>query len=285
MSPYDFVLLRYVQDPVAGERLNIGVALLDRENRRLLLRLSDHFHRLSEAFGHLDGKAYRNLVRHLEQRLVAIDEEMRQPTLLSEPPRSLDEVFARVFRDELSCFEPSSVSWGVYENLEVRTQELFDQYVARYEAVQGRSRRDDGDIWYEVERKIRSHGLRGKLKYGRVIGGADYQYMFKAGWDNGKPQVLDAISLDLRDGNRIMEKASHWSGRLYNLAKSSDFAFTGVVAPPQDTSLLKAFSRAMSLLSDSPNVRDVIPETDAEQALHNIEQDLRSRTSSSPNVT
>jgi mannitol/fructose-specific phosphotransferase system IIA component (Ntr-type) len=69
------------------------------------------------------------------------------------------------------------------------------------------------------------------------------------------------------------------------LAKSSDFAFTGVVAPPQDTSLLKAFSRAMSLLSDSPNVRDVIPETDAEQALHNIEQDLRSRTSSSPNVT
>lgn len=275
MTPYDFALLRYVQDPVAGECLNVGVVLYDRENRRLLTRFSERYGRLSKAFGDFDGTAYRNLVRHLERRLAALDEEMRQPSLLEVSPDSLEGVFARLFPDQVSCFQPSPVMWGANENLEQRLRELFEEYIARYEAVDDRARRDEGDVWHDVDRRIRQSGLHGKVTYGREVRGDNYSYTFHAGWMNGKPQVLEPISFDMKEGTRIVEKANLWSGRLYSLSRGTDFAFTGIVAVPTDPSLGRAFERAQNILRRTPNVRALLPEAEADKAIRQIQTDVR----------
>jgi hypothetical protein len=265
-----------MQDPVAGESLNIGVVLFDRENRRLLTRFSERYGRLSKVFGYFDGLAYRNLVRHLERRISAVDEEMRQPSVLEEGPKGLDDVFARVFPDELSPFQPSQIMWGAYEDLERRLEELFDQYIARYETLDERERRDESAVWHDVERKIRQRGLHNKVTYGRVVQGMNYSFTFHAGWSNNKPQVLEPISFDLKEGGRIVEKANTWVGRLVNLAKGADFAFTGVLAKPQDKKLEKDFDRAIAMLHGNPNVRSLIPESEADTAMRQIEQDIAS---------
>jgi len=274
MTTYDFALLRYVQDPVAGERLNIGVVLYDRDNRRLFKRFSERYGRISKAFGDFDGVSYRNLVRHLEQRISALEEDIRQPNLLEESPATLDEIFKRVFPDDLSCFEPSPVMWGYYDDPERSTAELFDEYVARYEEVNDRHRRDEGDVWHDVEKKIRQRGLLKKMTYGHLVHGADYSYLFRASWNNDGLQVLEPISFDLKEGNRIVEKAINWNGRLHSLAKGADFAFTGVIAPPTDKKLEQNFDQAVRILHSAPNVKSLVKESDSDAVIRDIERNV-----------
>lgn len=86
--------------------------------------------------------------------------------------------------------------------------------------------------------------------------------------------ISEPISFDYTKGGELVEKAYAWSGRLSDLGRRLDFRMTGVVAPPQDESLLEKYDEAISILRESPKVRNIIPEDEFDRFVPEIERDL-----------
>ena len=285
MSPYEFALVRYVHDIASGEVVNVGVVLFDREARELHFRTNDRFGRISKFFGGIDGVAYHRLLRHLTDRLSGISQSLASPGLWDEEGDSLEGLLAGVIQREDERLQVSSIMSGVSSEPARRMARLFDEFVWRYEAADDRPRRDEGDVRRGISQKIVSSRLAANVEFNFSLHAPDYDHEFHIAWMNGQRQVLDPISLDLVDGNRIVEKASLWSGRLLNLSRGGPFKFTGVVALPSDPTLERATERALTILRKAPQVRQIFVESDLAPWVDAIRQDTNASVSATANAT
>ncbi len=273
MTPYTFSLLRYVHDVGAGEFANVGIVAWA-NHAGLHFRVSDRYGRLSQFFADFDGLSYRRVVKHVEDRLHARKSDLRQGDLLRDgPPDLLELIHSIVPRDD-SALQWSPVMGGVTDNLAQRVDELFDELVLRHESKLGRERRDEQSIQRTVDQVLSEAGLLGRLRRDVEVVGQDYEYSFYTGWSNGKLQVLEPISLDFVNPADMVEKANTWSGRLYNLARRSDFGFTAIVARPTEDASLRRLDRAMAILRHAPSVRAVVPEEEVQSVVEAIQRDL-----------
>jgi hypothetical protein len=84
----------------------------------------------------------------------------------------------------------------------------------------------------------------------------------------------EPISFNYTKGAELVEKAYAQSGRLPDLGRSLDFRMTGVVAPPQDETLLEKYNEALAILRESPKVRSFVPENEFDRFVPEIERDL-----------
>lgn len=272
MTRYEFALLRYLPDPAAGEFANVGVVLLDVDNARLFARLSGKQKRISDFFGDMASNAYRAMVRQLERGLQAANDDLTQPQLFDASGPSLDLILRRLLSEDESCMVASPVMSGVEEDPERRIGELFEEFVTRYEVSSERRRRDEGDMKRDIDRQLLRTGLIHRIAP-REIRSAHFQFNFQYGWQNGRLQVMEPISLDLLDPYDIRDKAAKWSGRLLSLSHGADFRFTALLAKPTSEQLAGAVDDAVAILRVAPNIRDVIVDEDITKAMDIIRQD------------
>src|SRR5258708_30266204 len=108
MTPYVFVVLRYMLSPSDGQLVNIGVVMWTPERRTLDFRVREQFSRLSTFFPGFDGHAYRFMVRHLLARFTRAAEELSgtEAMDLFTPalPREPELIFERLLQPDSSCF-------------------------------------------------------------------------------------------------------------------------------------------------------------------------------------
>ena len=83
------------------------------------------------------------------------------------------------------------------------------------------------------------------------------------------------LGIDYLKGREVIDKANTWSGRLFNLAKRSEFQMTGVVAPPDRRDLQSAYDHALAILRGAPNVRTVVTEEELAGFIPTIEREVQ----------
>ena len=295
MTSYQYAILRYRQNAMSDERVNIGVVLWIPSERRLLWSVTDYYRRLSVFFkGDFDGQTYRQMIRHLRSRLqressrvassvqLAIGEPrsnvMRSPrtdSVTREDRSGFGQILRAILPDPDSSFQWSVVMSGRHARPDTRLDALFQEFVLKYDERVIRPRRDDDAIGDAIDNRLRNRHLVERLESAVVVRGEhDYQWVFRRGWHNGMRQVMQPISFDYEQAYDVVEKATHWRGRLITLAQASQFQMTGVVAPPSDPSLTDSYHRALAILSSQPNVRKLVPENELDDFLPEIERDL-----------
>lgn len=131
MMRYDFALIRYVHNLVAGEFVNVGVVLLDGNSRRLLRRVNRRFGRLSRFFRTSDEARYQAMVDQIEIALGAADDVLL--TSESTDTTLLTNLLRIAMPDAESSFQFSSVGSGIAESADRRLAELFAEFVGGYE--------------------------------------------------------------------------------------------------------------------------------------------------------
>jgi len=270
---YTFVILRYVHDVGAGEFANVGIVAWSAQ-AGLQFRVSDRYSRLSKFFADFDGLAYRRVVRHVEDRLRALQLELAQSDLFRGAPASLEEIVHGVVPPDDGAFQWSRVMGGVTHDLPGRVDELFAELVLRHEVKLARERRDEQSMRRAMDRVLTEAGLLARLRRGVEVRGKEYEYSFYAGWSNGTLQVLEPISLDLVNPADMVDKANMWSGRLLNLARAAEFQCTAVIAPPTEGPSLRKLDRALAILQSAPAVRAVVPENRIDQVIEAIRRDI-----------
>lgn len=271
MTPYQFVLLRYMNNASAGELVNIGVVMWLPRQKRIVFSLNERYGRLSTFFQPFDGSSYRQMVKNLSAHFAAVSRE------LTESGRSIENIgdlLPLLVRDDASCFQWSQAMGGISAEPEAELQDLVAELVERHEVRSSRQRRDEAEIWSNVEQRLRARGLLQRVQSSVEISSPNYAYKFKTGWQNGVRQVLEPISFDYLSAPDVIEKANTWSGRLLNLGKAADFQMTGVVAPPQRVDLLPVYNQARAILADMPQVRRLLTEDELDLFLPEIERDM-----------
>jgi hypothetical protein len=274
MKAYHFALLRYVQSASSGERINVGVVMWVPDVHLLLARTNERYGRLSKLFPGFDGATYRQMIRHVQNRVGALSDRLQQIDALQSPPQELAEILEAVVPCDDGCLQWSDEMCGLSDSPADRLEELFAEFVTRHEQRQERQRREEADIRVALDTRIREAGLEDSLQWDVRVQSAHYDYTFQRGWRNGTLQVLEPISLDYLNPADVVDKANVWSGRLYALARDADFSLTGVVAPPQDPELQTAFEHAVSILRLARNVRRIVTESEVGTVVREIQEDL-----------
>jgi hypothetical protein len=164
----------------------------------------------------------------------------------------------------------------VAQDVEDRFNRLFAEFVTRHDKVTQRPLRQESQMWSDFERVVRQRNLDASLKP-LALRSDVYEYEFHGSFQNGRPNVIEPISLDLLGGSSIIEKANQWAGRLVALKLSQSFAFHAILAPPSDDSLRSYFDRARRLLSSQSDVvRHLIVEEEDQDQLEALFHEMGS---------
>jgi Protein of unknown function (DUF3037) len=271
MTPYQFAILRYRHSVTEGELVNIGIVMWLPSEKIIRYKLNERYSRLSKFFAEFDGSSYRQMLRRLNQHFSRTSTKEYQERLFARHSDEAVDFLGPLMVSDDSCFQWSETMAGISEKPELRLEELYHELITRHETAH-RERRDEDDIWQNVNLRLQQPGLSDKVRTDFEIRGKEYSYRFKACWQNGMIQVLEPISFDLSRPSDIVEKANMWSGRLFNL-QNSQFKMTGIVSPPANRELLSDYERALRILRTSPRVRKILPESEIDEAIHLIQRD------------
>jgi hypothetical protein len=244
-------------------------------------RFSERYQRLTRTFPGLDGPAYRSLIRSLQARARAVAGQLgtvRQRrlggalTTIADP----NEVFEAVLPPGGGTFQWSSRRFGMCRDLEARILEAFEEFVARYESNAGRERIDDDALWQQVASDRRAESVVRHLETGITVASGRYEYKFRAGWQNGRTQVVEPISLDYAEPRDMVEKALTWRGRLEELGAGTKFLMTAIVTEPVGASgrYEEKYAHALAVLRECEGVRAVFPVSRTGEFAQLVEADL-----------
>jgi hypothetical protein len=290
MKAYQYSILRYRRSKSAGELVNIGLIMAVPEDQRVLHFITPRYARLSQFFGDFESSGYRTMVDDLKRHF---KEVLRPEEGPRDEARQLDLGEYVVTRDyehpELeplrpklvdgaeSCFQWSDVMSGIHPKPEKRFEELRMEFITQHEPGQdARAREDEDAIQRYLASHLRSTEWASQIEFQRRLTGKHgTQHVFLAAWENGKTQVLDAVSFDYLEKTSIERKANRWCGTLHNLSTDGeDFEFTGVVAPPPQRDLFGAFDNALKLIGDMEQTRDLIRNNELEKLDRELAADL-----------
>lgn len=271
MKPYQFVLLRYIHDVSTEEFANIGVVMWVPSDEKFFFRITEHHSRLSNFYANFNKNDYKHLLHDLKSKLKwAVNTHFSH-----QENKNINEIIHQIVRAESGCFQWSEVMGGLVEKPEERIEKLFADIITLHEQNKGRVRREEKDIIKNFSRKLQQRHLLEKVKLGASIFSPNQQfsYDFTYGWQNGKPQFAEPISLDYVNKKGLENKTSEFIGDMYSL-KDVDFQVTGIVAPPQNRELMKDFKTALNRLREAPKVREIITEDEIDSFIPEIERDL-----------
>jgi hypothetical protein len=281
---YQSVLLQFRPVVSSEERINVGVVLYAPDSGRLTSRFTRRYSRLTSLYPDLKGTAFRNMIRHLSSKvkqLTGVKDSKQGALLLLVTDDNLDalgQMLRQIITDDSGNFSWSSIRRGICRDLEVRADDLFREFISRYEGRKGRERIDDQAVWEGVRNTPVYQRIAPVLSDNVTISTSDYSYTFTAGWKNGKTQVVEPVSLDYQEPRDMLEEASRWRGRLAELARTNDFGVTIILSePPESPTAHERYQQAKSILRRSDNLRELFTPSEVSDFVYLVDQDVEHR--------
>jgi len=246
-APYVFSILRYIHDPLSQEFINVGVVVYSQQERFLQAKCSDKYGRISKMFEGIDGTRFRQLTKHIENRISELSEQLRSELPFSQIS-SFDSLLSKVVPPDDGSLQFAPAGAGVTENLTGVVDELFQRYVGKYSETSERSRKSDSEVWKPFKEALDKKQVSSKLTEKSIVT-SNFEWKFEHAAKNGIWHVCQTISFDLQEGKSIVDKALHWPGRITELNQSSEkFKVNFLLGAPQDKELLPNFNRAKQIL-------------------------------------
>jgi hypothetical protein len=262
-TTFTYTVLRYVHDIATGEFVNVGVALYAPEARYISALCSPRYGRLSKMFLEVDGDHLRSVMRYIQARFEEQTAKLNSELPLGGRPNSIMAFARSILPPDDSSLQWSDANGGVTENPAATLDQLYTRMVERYESRAELPSRLDEEVWKVFRKELESKQVLSRMQPKRIVA-KDYDYEFEHAWRNGTWNVYQAVSLDLVDAERILDKANRWLGRAMNLRESQeDFRLWMLVGEPRHEKLRPAFAKALNILHKMPVKNDVVREGEA----------------------
>jgi hypothetical protein len=245
---YSYAILQYRHDVWVGEALNLGVLLYCEQARFLRLRARTGQGRLANAYPDLDHGALREAVKALGRRF---DKIMTRSGLLLPPGTAIDVGRGVLHPDD------SSISWGmtgsgVAANPEKVLEKLYVRFVGKYDQAANREVRTDEMVFEAVRNKLVTAELDQKLQR-HVVKSKFASIPFEHAIKNGIWHVIQPLSFDSADEDRMLDKAAKWAGRLQSISEcEGNVRPYFVTGKPSISALVPQYKRMVDFLRASP---------------------------------
>lgn len=267
---YTYCLVRYVHDPAADERLNIGVLLYapDQSPNRpfLAARVERRYERLSKIFVDFDGDHYRRTLSQFEAAVERLHEHLTGGLYaMWDSPRDAGAVGALIWPDGDLSFQIGPVLAGVAPDPAQALDAIYRRMVTSQHEKPETIRRSDDDVWAVYQRPLYQESIGRILKpktFETDLIELEFQHTFK----NSRYQALLPVSMDYVRVENIRDKASRWLGNTIALKDNPDLAKLYVLlGPPHLESHRNAYIKAKNLLHRMPIDHEFIEEDEAEE--------------------
>lgn len=245
---YSYAVLQYRHDVWVGEALNAGVLLFSESARFLKLKARTGQGRLASAYPDLDHDSLRDAVRALERRF----DKIAAGSGLFLPSGGAVDIGRKVLIPD-----DSSLSWGVTGSgvavdPDEALEKVYARFVGRYDKSAGRDVRTDEMVFETVRRKLEIAELFQRVQP-HVVRSRFAAISFDHAIENGAWHVIQPLSFDSADEERMLDKAAKWAGRLQSISECE-----GVVRPyfvtgkPSIHSLMPQYHKMVEFLRASP---------------------------------
>lgn len=267
---YSYAVLQYRHDVWVGEALNAGVLLFSENARFLKLKARTGQGRLAQAYPDLDHGAFRDAVKAMGRRF----DKIASTSGLFLPSGSALKVGQKVLLPDDSSLSWGMTGSGVAADPEEALDKIYARFVARYDKVAGRDVRTDEMVFETVRRKLELAELYQRVQP-QVVRSRFATIPFDHTIANGALHVIQPVSFDSADADRMLDKAAKWAGRLQSIAD-----LEGQVRPyfvtgkPTDPSLIGQYDKMVELLRASPLGPVVMDEDRAGELVAMIEERL-----------
>jgi Protein of unknown function (DUF3037) len=275
MIPYAFSVLRYTHDGVTNEFVNIGVAVYAGDAAYLKAKCSSQYGRISRMFDRIDGDRFKQMVRHIEEAVIELGLKVRQQAMpFAQYGTSIQSLLKEVLPPDDSAIQFSQPGYGVSADLEGTLSQLYDRYVDRYVGEQDLPSRSDDEVWRVFRTSLEKRDVLSRLVPKKIVA-PNYEYQFRAAWQNEIWHVYEPVSFDLVESTSLLEKANRWVGRAASLIESPErFRIHLLLGQPQDDRLLATFQKACKILQKMPGDPELVIESKAEEFAAEVDREL-----------
>jgi hypothetical protein len=275
---YSYTVLRYVHDPLTAEFVNVGLVVHfpDSSLGPAILKVGTRntIGRMRDMFPDLDRSAFSATMRTINKMLSKLADRLASERMFT------SEGDAFTFAQQVLPSDDSSLQWspmgsGVADDPDKTFQRLYSRLVAKYD-LRIIQRRSDEEVWKPVRQRLEERGLPITLEPKTIVG-SDDKIEFRHAWKNGAWHVYEPVSLDLAEADGIYSKVHRWLGQLTSVAPDAveEFHPYFIVGAPSDPSLEPAYRRALKILKKSPVEVEVFEETEIDQLVDRIEDEVR----------
>lgn len=274
-TAYSYTLLRYVHDVLTGEFVNVGVVLFIPSTGLVRFKLRRTIGRLKGVFPDIDRKAFVSSMAAVRSGLKLVAKSERESGLLKSDGDA-SALARRALPPDDSSLQWSPSGTGITASPDETLDRLFERFVARYD-THHHVRRSDDEVWRPVRQKLEERNLAQHLQEKSITGGVD-DIVFRHAWKNGQWHVYEPLSFDLADAEGIKTKAREWLGHLSAVVaggKNEPFKPHFIVGAPSNPTLQDAFRSAISILEQAPNHPEIFEESELDQLVEQIENEVR----------
>jgi hypothetical protein len=275
MIPYAFSVLRYAHDGVTNEFVNVGVAVYAGDATFLKARCTSHYGRITRMFDRIDGDRFKQMVRYIEDGVSSLGAKLRQQALpFAQYGTTIEALLKDILPQDDSALRFSEPGYGVSADLEATLALLFERYVERYAGDQDVPSRNDDEVWRVFRISLEKREVLNHLSTKKIVA-PNYEYQFRAAWQNEVWHVYEPVSFDLVEPASLLDKANRWVGRAASLSESPEpFRMHMLIGEPQDPRMLSAFQKAVNILKKMPGNPELVSESRADAFAAEVEREI-----------
>jgi hypothetical protein len=273
-EPYNYVVLRYVHDILAGEFVNVGLVVVVPGQPLILTKARKTFGRIKNIFPDLDSEACKRAIEAIERGMKSVERSLKSEGLFKGDKTAGDYVRIALPLDD-SSLQWSPVGAGLTSDPQKTFDQLYHRFVTHHDRPSQR-RRSDKDVWRPVDAKLKEQGVQVALEPKRIHGSTD-AVDFRHAWQNRRWHVYEPLSFDLSDADNIKDKARLWLGHLsaVRVGAIEDVQVHFLVGRPQSASLVRAYKDAVKILRQVPFDNRVFEEDQIDDFVREIKDEVR----------
>jgi hypothetical protein len=275
MTPYAFSVLRYTHDGVTNEFVNIGVAIYSGDSSYLKAKCTYHYGRITRMFDRIDGDRFKQMLRHIEESITGLGLKLHQQAMpFAQYGTTIEALLKEILPADDSAIHFSEPGYGVSADLDNTLAHLYERYVGRYASEQDVPSRSDDEVWRVFRSPLERRDVLSRLLPKRIVA-PNYEYQFRAAWQNQIWHVYEPVSFDLVEPNSLLDKANRWVGRAASLIESEErFRIHMLLGEPQDPRLQETFRKAYNILRKMPGDPEFVRESQAEAFAAEVDREI-----------
>lgn len=253
--PFKYAVLQYRPSYLLDERVNIGLLFHFQGEQSVEFVFPKHLDRVSHLFPGEEPHLLRQYLRSFQNEAHSLNQKRLYLNQI--------DLTASLLAPDANAFCFSDWKTGFYTEHQATVahyQKLFFKYYGSENALKPLV--SDKDLKVKLVQKLKKQANTSEvfdlfqedfvLKHPSIN---DLKLTFDYGWQNGKANLVKALSFDLKEKDNVFDKAQRWYGRIVQYPQVVDNAlcrFDFLVAPPSNQDLKNAFRAAVGILESIP---------------------------------
>lgn len=277
-----YCIVRYTPDRGVGERINIGIAILNPATMSVDVVLDERGTALTAVFDGFSQHAYKKWVKEFKSSL-------RQTGLKWMNRLPFDEDRTPTFS---SLLGEAQSSWGdsidvseervilAYDTDSTVLRDLYERYVGgqRTEAARYTPHFTESRIWDRFQGALRAHRLASLITTMNVDVMGMKPFAFEHTIKVEKFRALQPVSFDLADDVAIKNRVARWAGLSTRFVPNDDLeGIYYLVAPPAKEDLMGEYRAAIEWLSATNLARQIVEVSTANDFAARTESEIREK--------